>query len=117
MTMISVTPDRVRIELSVCEKIGGLVRDLDVPVSAVRSVSVVPDGLAAAKGIRAPGLGIPGVRKIGTWRRGGKTLVSVRRGRPAVLLLLDGVRFDRVLVEVDQPQVYVDQLRAMGISA
>jgi hypothetical protein len=118
MTTIIVTPDRVRIELSVREKVGGLVRDLDVPASAVRSVSVVPDGLAAARGIRAPGLGIPGVRKIGTWRRrGGKTLVSVRRGRPAVLLLLDGARFDRVLVEVDQPQVYVDQLRAMGISA
>lgn len=73
------------------EKVGGLVRDLDVPVSAVCSVSGVPDGLVAAKGIRAPGLGIPGVRKIGIWRRrGDKTLVSVRRGRSAVVLLLTG---------------------------
>lgn len=118
MTTISVTPGRLYIELTLLERIGGLTRNLDVPASAVRSVAVVPDGLAGAKGLRAPGLAVPGVRKIGTWRRRGeKTLVSVRRAQPALLLLLSGSRFDRVLVGVDEPEVYVDQLRAVGVSA
>lgn len=118
MTTITVTPGRLHIGLTLLEKIGGLARDLDVPASAVRSVAVVPDGLASARGLRAPGLAIPGVRKIGTWRRRGeRTLVSVRRAQPALLLSLSGSRFDRVLVGVDEPEVYVDQLRAMGVSA
>ncbi|HEX6055401.1 MAG TPA: hypothetical protein VFY98_06295 [Intrasporangium sp.] len=40
--------------------------DVAVPLSAIRSVRVVPDGLAATRGLRPAGLGIPGYRKLGT---------------------------------------------------
>jgi len=114
MTTITVTPDSLRIRLTRFEKVAGLLRDLEVPLSAVRSAEVGPDGLAAARGIRAPGLGLPGIRKIGTWRgRGQKTLVSVRRGQPALLVRLSGARFDRVLVGSDRAQEYVDRLQVM----
>ena len=115
MTTINLTGDRIRIEFRLWEKVAGLVRDQDIPVSAVRSATVAPDGLAAARGLRAPGLGLPGLRLIGTWRRiGEKSLVSVRRGQPAVLLELEGVRFDRVLVTCPHAQEYVDRLAAAG---
>lgn len=116
MTTITVSAERLRIHLSTLEKVGGLARDLDVPLSAVRSASVEADGLAAARGLRAPGLAIPGARKVGTWRRrGSRTLVSVRRGQPALLLSLAGERFDRVLVGCDEAQAYVDRLVALGV--
>ncbi len=79
----------------------GLLRDLEAPLPAVRSVEVVPDGFAALRGLRAPGLGLPGLRAIGTWRRRGtRTYVSVRRG-PAVRIELTGQRFDTALVSAD----------------
>jgi hypothetical protein len=102
MATITTTPQTVRITLTRTEKVLGLLRNLEVPRSAVTSVEAVPDGLSATRGLRAPGLGLPGVRKIGTWRGAGeKTLVSVRRGQPAVRVRLSGQRFDTLLVGTD----------------
>ncbi|MGY1697915.1 hypothetical protein ACI780_23710 [Geodermatophilus sp. SYSU D00814] len=101
MATIQTTPQTLSVSLTRTEKVLGLLRDLEVPRAAVRSVEVVPDGLAAARGLRAPGLGLPGRRLIGTWRRRGtRAFVSVRRG-PAVRLHLTGQRFDTVLVSAD----------------
>jgi hypothetical protein len=103
MATVTTTPHTLRVSLSRAERVLGLLRDLEVPRSAVQSVEVVPDGVAATRGLRAPGLGLPGHR-IGTWRgRGEKTLVSVRRGRPAVRVRLTGQRFDTLLLGVDDP--------------
>jgi hypothetical protein len=99
MASLATTPDRLRLTLTRFEKITGLLRDVDVPRSAVTGVDVVTEPLAGARGLRAPGLALPGVRKVGTWRRPGeKALVSVRRGQPAVRVRLRGQRFDTLLV-------------------
>jgi hypothetical protein len=104
MATVTATPRTLTVSLSRSERVLGLLRSLEVPLSAVREVEVVPDGLAATRGLRAPGLALPGVRKIGTWRgRGTKTLVSVRRGQPAVRVHLTGQRFDALLLGVDDP--------------
>ena len=93
------------------ERLGGLVRDVDVPVSAITDLVVEPDGLSAARGIRAPGLAIPGVRKVGTWRgRRARSLVCVRRGQPALSVGLQGQRYDRLLVGLDNAQEYVERV-------
>jgi hypothetical protein len=106
MATIETTAGTLRITLTPVEHVFGLLRDLEVPLAAVRSVEVVPDGPAALRGLRAPGLGLPGKRAIGTWRRRGRrTFVSVRRG-PAVRVELAGQRFDAALVSVeDAPAV------------
>jgi hypothetical protein len=99
MPTVHVTPDSVTVRLSRAEKVAGLLRDLQVPLTAVTDVAVVPDGLAAARGIRAPGLGVPGRRKLGTWRgRGTRTYVAVRRGEPALRLTLTGAGYTTLLV-------------------
>jgi hypothetical protein len=113
MATLTTTPHSLRVSLSRSEKLLGLLRDLEVPLSAVRAVEVVPDGLAAARGVRAPGLGLPGVRKVGTWRgRDGRTLVSVRRGQPGVRISLAGQRVDTVLVGVDDAAAVAGDLAA-----
>jgi hypothetical protein len=112
MTTINLTTDRLQVRFRPLEKLAGLLGDLDVPRSSVTSVTVEPDGLAAARGIRAPGLGLPGVRKIGTWRgRNRKAMVSVRRGQPAVRIGLTGERYDELLIGVDDAQAWADRLR------
>jgi hypothetical protein len=110
MATIEMTPRTLRVTLTRAERVLGLLRDLEVPLDAVRSAEAVPDGLAATRGLRAPGLGLPGRRKIGTWRRrGSRTFVSVRRG-PAVRLGLTGQRFDTVLVSADDAPAVVAAL-------
>ena len=100
----------LEVRFTSAEKIAGLLlRDVRIPISAVRAVEVVPDGLAATRGIRAPGLALPGVRKIGTWRRrSGKSIVTVRRGQPALRIDLAGQRYESLLIGLDRP----DQLAA-----
>ncbi len=41
-------------------------------------------------------------------------LDALRRQRPALVLELSGARYARVVVGSDQPQEYVDRLKALG---
>jgi hypothetical protein len=103
MATIDLTPTNLSVTFSTYEKVAGLLRDVSIPADAVASVSVEPDGIRAARGLRAPGLGVPGLRKIGTWRhradgRTRRTVVSVRRGQPAVRIELHGISWDQLLI-------------------
>jgi hypothetical protein len=111
MSTIHVSDDSVTVRLSPVGRIAGLLRDQVVPREAVTSAEVVADGLAAARGLRAPGLAIPGRRKVGTWRgRGVRRFVDVRRGQPALRLRLTGQRYDELLIGHDDAAVLAARL-------
>jgi hypothetical protein len=113
MATVQLRPPVLSVRLTRAEKIAGILRDVDVPLAAVRGIEVVPDGIAATRGLRAPGLGLPR-RKIGTWRsRKGKALVSVRRGQPAVRIRLEGQRWDELLVGTDDASGLATALAAV----
>ena len=97
MASISIDKDTVTLTLAPWEKITGLVGNLRVPRSAITSATAVDSGFRALRGMRV-GLGIPFVRAIGRWVGFGyKDWVSVAPG-PALVLELDGQRFDRAIV-------------------
>lgn len=101
MAALQLTSSTLSVRLTRGEKVAGLLREVTVPLSAVRSVEAVADGVAAVRGVRAPGLALPG-RRIGTWRRRGeRALVCVRRGQPALRMALEGQRYDTLLVGAD----------------
>lgn len=113
MATIQLTPSELTVQLTRFEKIAGLLRDIEVPLSDVGTVDVVPDPLTAPRGLRAPGLGLPGVRKIGTWRAPGeRTMVCVRRGQPAVRVRLRGQRFDTLLIGDDDATALATRIGA-----
>lgn len=92
---------------SVAGDSGGLVAHRDQVVRA----RVVADVLAEARGLRAPGLHVPGVNTYGTWRRrGSTTCVAVRRGRTALVLDLAGHDPDRVVVSAEAASGHAEQL-------
>lgn len=115
MATLHLTDTTLVVRFTTAEKLGGRVRDVEVPRAAVRSVEVVADGLTAPRGLRAPGMGMPGVRKIGTWRRRGeRTLVSVRANQPAVRIRLDGQRYDTLLVGADDAAALAERIARPG---
>ena len=99
MSAVQVDGDVVRVRLTRAEKVAGLVGDLAIALDDVTAVDVVDEPMVATRGVRAPGLGIPGRRKVGTWRgRGRREFVCVRRGEPAVELTVRAGRYERYLV-------------------
>jgi hypothetical protein len=103
MSTIELTTDTLHIHLSLAEKIGALHGDLHVPRSAIQAVAVIEDGLSAARGIRAPGVAIPGRLKIGTWRSYDQScFVLIRRGQPTLHLTLHGQTIDAVLISTPE---------------
>lgn len=76
---------------------------LEIPRDAIREAAVVLRPLRGTSGARV-GLTVTGLRKIGRWGLGvgRRQLVSVRRGEPAVRLVLDRevTGYDEVLVSV-----------------
>ncbi len=103
MARLDVGDEAAVVLLTVGEKVAALRGDLRFPLSSVRSVEVLADGGGATRGVRGPGLPIPG-RRIGTWRRAGnKMLVSVRRRQPALRIALAGQPHGAILLGVEDP--------------
>ena len=104
MATVEITQGTVQLRFSLVEKVLGLVRNQDVPLSAVTTARVEPHGLGAVRGLRA-------LRMVGTWRGRGRTLVSVRRGEPAVVVELTGHRYERLVIGSRDAAAVVEQLR------
>ncbi|MEV4140279.1 hypothetical protein AB0J72_49980 [Dactylosporangium sp. NPDC049742] len=86
---------------------------MTIPLTAITAVEVVPDALAAGRGLRAPGLAVPGLRKIGTWRtRDGAEFVVAGRGQAGVRLTLTGHRLASVLLGDDDAESLAERIRA-----
>ncbi len=113
MAALEVTGKELHLKLTLGEKLAGLSRDIRVPVASVRDVRVEPDVLAAVRGLRAPGLSIPGRTKIGTWRRrGSRGFVVARAGVPGVRVTLNGPGPDELIVSTPTAESVAERLRA-----
>ena len=99
MAHIELEPDRLHVRLGPLEKLGALHGDLCIPLAAISSVRVDADPFASVRGLRAPGVGVPRVALLGTWRRRrGSSFVAAYRGQPAIVLDVDDERHERVIV-------------------
>ena len=113
MAQLNIEGDALVVRFTVLEKLLGLVHDQRFPLSAVTDAHAESDGLRAVHGLRAPGLGMPGARKLGTWRgRSTTTLVSVARRQPALVVQLSGQSYDALVIGCEKPQEYVARLVA-----
>jgi hypothetical protein len=111
MAQIHLSDNTIHIELSRWEKILGLMGDQTIPRSAITAAALETDPLAATRGLRAPGLGVPGSVKVGTWRdKSRTTYVSIRRSTPAVRIETTGLDHDAYLVSVPDAAELVHRL-------
>lgn len=82
-------------------------RQVRVPIRQVRLVQLDDEPLSHLRCWRAPGLYWPGAVALGTGRAGGtRDLAAVRAGRPAVVIEVEGGRWQRVTISSDKaPQI------------
>jgi hypothetical protein len=104
----------LQVRPTLAERILGLTGSFDVPAAQVRDVRVVPRAEAErGRGLRAPGTAFPGRIAIGRWRgRGATQYWNVRRAPNVLVLDLDGGRFDRLVLEVPDPEAVAERIRA-----
>jgi len=112
MASITLERDQLIVHLTIPEKLASLHRDVRVPSRAIQDVAVEPRPLAAVRGLRAPGLSIPGRTKIGVWRKfRHRGFVVARRDMPAVRFRLVGAAYDDLMVSVPDPEATADAIR------
>lgn len=121
MATLTVEDDRLRIELTRFEHIAGLLRDVDIPLSAIRSVRQIGEPLAATRGMRAPGLGVPRRLKIGTWRGGGtKQYVVARHGESGLWIELAAnpdTDYDEIILSLEGSERVAESIEARRADA
>jgi hypothetical protein len=110
--MASITVDglTVRVTFPTREKLLGLVRNYEAPVSSVVGAREVGTWRGDVRGLRV-GLGLPTIWLLGNWiGRGHRQLVALRRNRPAVYVALHGEKYDELLIETPDPETVLARL-------
>jgi len=114
MNRITVTDGVLTVEPQGLDKLWSLTRKLEFPADHVRGATLDPDANHEPKGIRAPGLAIPG-KWSGTFHRDGeKSFWNVSTPDATVVVELTGEDYDRLYLTVDDPRTVVDRINAMG---
>ena len=119
MPMLDVEDGRVVVRLSGGQALMALARQVSVPVAAVRSVEVVPDGWTLDLGWRVGGTGVPRRLAFGRFRKrgGGRTFAALYCGEPAVVIETTGGDWDRLAIAVDDADAAAAQVRdAAGLN-
>lgn len=110
-TLVTVTAESLVIEPVGLDKVWSLTRRLRIPLDQVAGVGLDAGATAGPDGWRLPGLRVPG-KVSGRFRSRGRTEfwnVSARE-RTVGITLLEPARYDRVVVDVDDPQGVVDRI-------
>jgi pimeloyl-ACP methyl ester carboxylesterase len=102
MVSIRLNAGALRVELTRGERLAALRRtDVVIPWGQIQAVEVVAEPIRLVHGLRAPGLGLPGRTKIGTWRsKGRKTFAVTHRAAPGLRITLQNNTFDEILLSV-----------------
>ena len=67
MNTVTITDDTLVVEPQGLDKVWALTRELRIPLGHVRGATVDPGAARDYKGLRNPGLGVPGVKWAGTF--------------------------------------------------
>lgn len=100
MASLRVHPDRLEIHLTPAERTLSLRRD-DIVVQRenIRSVAITDDPWTWIRGIHSPGVEVPLLLAVGTWKfHGGKDFLAVKGKRQAVVIDLVDEEFARVVL-------------------
>ncbi|MEU1689673.1 hypothetical protein [Micromonospora sp. NPDC005707] len=104
---VDVDPERLVVRLSGADRFWALALGVEVPTEAVTSVRPVSraEAYSRGSGFRLPGSYWPGLIMAGSYvsRSTGRSFWCVHRADEVLLVELKGQRYDRLILEVDEP--------------
>lgn len=110
MNAVTIEDGRLVVVPRGLDRLWSFTRRLSIPVEHVRSATHDPSANREPKGLRAPGLSIPG-KTAGTFRRHGRTTFwNISNPRDTVVVELVDERFDRLVITVADPAAVVDAI-------
>ena len=116
MAKITLTTTDLTVELTGLRQLWALKRRITVPLSHMRGATVDAGVFHEPKGLRAPGLHVPGFLAIGSFRRAGEwTFWEVKDRRRTIVIELTDEHYARLVVEVDDPRAVVDSINAATV--
>lgn len=108
MARIEVRDGALVVEQGAIESMFSMRGRIRVSLSDVVRVYADPTVAEEPKGIKAPGTHLPRLFVAGTFHAGGvKTFWNIRRGERCVVVHVQGQKFDRLVIEVDDPGAVV----------
>lgn len=108
MARVTVDGESLEVTIEGLDKLLTFHSHLRVPLDRVAGVAMETDVLAEHAGLKAPGARIPGVIRAGTfYKDGARVFWDVHHGDRAVVIDLVDQSYDRLVVEVDDPDATV----------
>lgn len=112
MAKVTINPANLRVELTLAEQILGVHGSLTVSGKQVLGAQALGKGWWKTLGLRI-GTSLPGVIVAGTFiRKGDRAFVSWSRGKQVLQINLDGHKYSRILVGVDDAEALAEDINA-----
>jgi len=114
MVEVSVVEDRLHLQVMGADKLWALKSSLEIPLRHIAGVRADPSVAHGwYHGIRLPGTNLPGVITAGTfYQHGNWVFWDVHHPENTIVIDLHDERYSALIVEVANPQLTVDMLRA-----
>jgi hypothetical protein len=109
---VTVTDSMLLVEPQGLNKLWSLTRKLEFPLAHVRGATFDPGASNEAKGLRHPGLAVPG-KWVGTFTKDGDTSFwNVAKQDKTIVVQLQDDEFERLYLTVEDPRGTVDLINA-----
>ena len=116
MVEITTRGESVRVDVRGLHKLLAFKGGFELPAAAVKSARRMDEKEVWSmwKGFRVPGTHLPGVIAAGTfYKNGEKHFWDVRNAARAIEIELSGARYDKLYVEVEDPEATLRTLNAL----
>ncbi len=111
MARLTTSDSSVTLVLTRTERLVGFHGNITAPLTSIAAVRAADDLWSEVRGMRAPGIGIPGVLVVGSLRGGfGRDFAAVHRPGSGVVLEFDGEPFRRWVVSLEDCHGVVAEL-------
>lgn len=116
-THIEVTRGMLVVEPVGIDQVLAVKRRIEVPIGKVRGATHDPGAAAEFKGLRAPGLALPG-KWAGTFHRDNQRYFwNVGDAANTVVVQLAEAQYDRLYLSVEDPRAVVDMINAAIVAS
>lgn len=117
MNSVTVVDGTLVVEPQGLDKVWSFTRRLEMPLGNVRGATHDPGASKEPKGIRAPGLGLPG-KTAGTFHREGvKTFYNVTGSADTIVIELEQQEYQRLILTVEDPRAVVQLINNAAAAA